>query len=71
MKRVDPQDVERVPGRRIGAGETFRFRCRPGIGCFNRCCRNLNLYLSHLPTNNVQEIKAVTERIQQLRPASR
>lgn len=45
MKRVDPQDIERMPGRRVAEGETFRFRCHPGIGCFNRCCRNLNLYL--------------------------
>ncbi len=37
----------------------------------NAALRNLNLYLSHLPTNNVQEIKAVTERIHQLRPGSR
>jgi len=45
VRRVDPQDIARVPGRRIGAGETFRFRCHPGIDCFNRCCRNLNLFL--------------------------
>jgi Fe-S-cluster containining protein len=45
VKRVDPQDIDRVPGRRIGAGATFRFRCHPGIDCFNRCCRNLNLFL--------------------------
>ena len=45
MKRVDPQDIDQVPGHRVGEGETFRFRCHPGIGCFNRCCRNLNLFL--------------------------
>ncbi len=45
MRRVDPQDIDQVPGRRIAAGETFRFRCHPGIDCFNRCCRNLNLFL--------------------------
>jgi uncharacterized protein len=45
VKRVDPGDVARLPGRRIGPGETFRFCCHPGVGCFNRCCRNLNLYL--------------------------
>ena len=45
MKRVDAHDIDRVPGRRLQAGEAFRFRCHPGIACFNRCCRNLNLFL--------------------------
>ncbi len=25
--------------------DTFRFRCHSDLGCFNRCCRNLNLFL--------------------------
>lgn len=45
MKAVDPAEFERLPGVRILPGERFHFRCHPGIGCFNRCCRNLNLYL--------------------------
>lgn len=45
MKRVDLDGIDRLPGRRVTAGETFRFRCHPGVDCFNRCCRNLNLFL--------------------------
>jgi Fe-S-cluster containining protein len=45
MKRVDLDGIDRLPGRRVAAGETFRFRCHPGVDCFNRCCRNLNLFL--------------------------
>ncbi len=45
MKPLDPGDVERLPGLRLADGERFRFHCHPGVGCFNRCCRNLNLFL--------------------------
>ena len=45
MKRLDLEGFERPPGIRIRPGESFHFRCYPGIGCFNRCCRNLNLFL--------------------------
>ncbi len=34
-----------MPGIRLEDGDTFSFRCCPGIACFNRCCRNLNLFL--------------------------
>lgn len=26
--------------------DTFRFACHPGISCFNRCCRDLNQFLT-------------------------
>ena len=45
MKKIDPDDIDRLPGVRIEDDDTFSFRCYPGIGCFNRCCRNLNLFL--------------------------
>ncbi|PID73384.1 MAG: hypothetical protein CSB33_03880 [Desulfobacterales bacterium] len=45
MKSIDPAALDQVPGRRIGSGDTFFFRCYPGISCFNMCCRNLNLFL--------------------------
>jgi len=32
-------------GRRIEAGETFRFRCAPDLACFNTCCRDKRLSL--------------------------
>ena len=45
MKQLDEKDLEHLPGFRLRPGDTFRFRCHPEVGCFNRCCRNLNLFL--------------------------
>jgi uncharacterized protein len=45
MKCIDAQQLERLPGRLIKAGDTFRFSCHAGLACFNHCCRNLNLFL--------------------------
>jgi hypothetical protein len=45
MKEINPDQIHELPGQRIEKGQTFSFRCSPGIGCFNRCCRNLNLFL--------------------------
>jgi len=45
IKLNDHKQLDQVPGRRLGAGERFSFRCHPGVACFNRCCRNLNLFL--------------------------
>ena len=45
MRCLDPRTLERLPGTRLEESDTFHFRCHPGVGCFNRCCRNLNLFL--------------------------
>jgi uncharacterized protein len=45
MKSVSIDKLKDLPGRRLREGETFSFQCRPGLACFNRCCRNLNLFL--------------------------
>jgi len=45
VKPLDLEGLGAVPGIRIRPAESFRFHCHPGIGCFNRCCRNLNLFL--------------------------
>ncbi|HID77321.1 MAG TPA: YkgJ family cysteine cluster protein [Planctomycetaceae bacterium] len=31
---------------RLGPEDTFRFGCRPGISCFNRCCADVSIFLS-------------------------
>jgi Fe-S-cluster containining protein len=36
---------EELRGRRLAQGEIFRFRCRPGLSCFNSCCRDKRLGL--------------------------
>ena len=45
MKKVDIKNLDKLPGVRIEDDDSFTFRCYPGIGCFNRCCRKLNLFL--------------------------
>jgi Fe-S-cluster containining protein len=45
MKVVPPQDIDQLPGRQLAPGDEFSFRCHAGVACFNRCCRNLNLFL--------------------------
>jgi Fe-S-cluster containining protein len=45
MKYIDLDKLDELPGCRIKAQDTFTFCCYPGIACFNRCCRNLNLFL--------------------------
>lgn len=45
MKYVETDNPEEIGGKLLEAGERFHFRCYPGISCFNRCCRNLNLFL--------------------------
>jgi Fe-S-cluster containining protein len=31
---------------RLGPDDTFTFACRPGISCFNKCCGDVNIFLS-------------------------
>ena len=45
MKYVEIEDLEKISGKQLKPDETFSFRCHPDIGCFNQCCRNLNLFL--------------------------
>jgi uncharacterized protein len=45
MRKIDRDQMEALPGIRLTEGETFHFRCHQGLSCFNRCCRNLNLFL--------------------------
>lgn len=45
MKYIDEKDLNNLPGIQLKPGDSFAFRCHPDIACFNRCCRNLNLFL--------------------------
>jgi Fe-S-cluster containining protein len=45
LKPIEIEEIDKLPGIRIKEGDTFCFRCHPGVKCFNRCCRNLNLFL--------------------------
>ena len=31
---------------RLGPDDRFKFACHPGVSCFNRCCGDVNIFLS-------------------------
>jgi Fe-S-cluster containining protein len=31
---------------RLGPDDTFRFACHPGVSCYNKCCGDVNIFLS-------------------------
>jgi Fe-S-cluster containining protein len=31
---------------RLGTDSTFKFKCHPGVKCFTRCCRDINIILT-------------------------
>ena len=31
---------------RLGLDDKFTFACHPGVSCFNRCCNDVNIFLS-------------------------
>lgn len=31
---------------RLGSDDTFQFGCHPGVSCFNKCCGDVNVFLS-------------------------
>lgn len=45
MKIIEEDRIDSLPGTALSATDEFSFNCHPGIGCFNQCCRNLNLFL--------------------------
>jgi Fe-S-cluster containining protein len=45
MRSIHIDKLTSLPGTRLEPGDRFQFRCHPDVACFNRCCRNLNLFL--------------------------
>ncbi len=45
MKTIPDDMLAQLPGQCLRNSDRFRFRCHPGLACFNRCCHNLNLFL--------------------------
>lgn len=45
MKSIDADKIKELPGQALSDNDTFSFACHGGLGCFNRCCRNLNMFL--------------------------
>lgn len=42
----DPVPVSPIEPVQLRADDRFRFRCRKGISCFNRCCENIDILLT-------------------------
>jgi len=45
LKPIEIEEIDKLPGIRIKEDDSFSFRCHLGVACFNRCCRNLTLFL--------------------------
>lgn len=45
MKTLDLNKLGDIKGQKLQGNDVFSFRCHPDVECFNRCCRNLNLFL--------------------------
>ncbi len=45
MKYYDDTNKADITGKPIGPEQPFTFACHHQLACFNRCCRNLNLFL--------------------------
>ncbi len=70
MKYIETTALTDIPGRLLSPEDTFNFRCHPEISCFNRCCRNLKLFLhpydiirlkQHLGISSGEFIEAYTD----------
>jgi len=50
LEKTDPREQLKekiISGHdRLGPEDTFHFSCHPGISCFNKCCADVNIFLS-------------------------
>lgn len=44
FQRFKEQILKEYP--RLGRGDRFKFACHPKVPCFNRCCRDVNIFLT-------------------------
>ena len=44
LRRFKEQILQEYP--RLGPDDKFRFACHPGVSCFNRCCHDVNIFLT-------------------------
>jgi len=42
----DPSPVTPIQPVQLGPDDSFQFRCRKGIACFNKCCENIDIMLA-------------------------
>jgi Fe-S-cluster containining protein len=60
MKNIDIDEIDKLPGLRLNKDDRFNFRCHPEVSCFNRCCRNLNLFLYPFDVVRLKQCLGIT-----------
>ena len=60
MKNIDIEEIDQLPGLRLNKDDRFNFRCHPEVSCFNRCCRNLNLFLYPFDVVRLKQCLGIT-----------
>jgi len=45
MKYIEIENTDNLPSGYLKEKDLFSFECHSGLACFNRCCRNINLFL--------------------------
>ena len=57
-KMLEEEILEDQP--RLGPDDTFKFRCHPGVTCFNTCCADVNIFLSPYDVLRLTERLGIT-----------
>lgn len=60
MKYIETDDLDNLPGIRLKPDDRFSFRCHDELECFNRCCRNLNLFLYPYDVRQLKQCLQIT-----------
>ena len=47
---------------RLGPDDRFEFACHPGVSCFNRCCGDVNIFLSPYDVLRIRKRLGMTSR---------
>jgi len=63
MKNIDIEEIDQLPGLRLNKDDRFNFRCHPEVSCFNRCCRNLNLFLYPFDVVRLKQCLGITSNV--------
>lgn len=43
---TDQDNMARIAPMRVGLKNRFKFKCHPGVSCFTKCCRGINIILT-------------------------
>ncbi|RPJ17694.1 MAG: YkgJ family cysteine cluster protein [Desulfobacteraceae bacterium] len=60
MKYLDVENIDGMPAGILKKDEVFSFRCHSGLACFNKCCRNLNLFIYPYDVMRLKKILGIS-----------